>query len=371
MTSREDLFAALVSVIDPELRRPITELGMVGKIELDSGKATAEIKLTVVGCPAANRIEADVLSALRGVVGVSDAVVTLTVMTPEERAELTAKLTAGRPPKTNPFISGSLTRVILVGSGKGGVGKTSVTVNLAAELAKQGYSVGLLDADVFGFSVPGQLGLTAKPIRIDNLIVPPVAHGIKVISIGMFVDGNQAVAWRGPMLHRTVEQFLTDVYWGDLDFLLVDLPPGTGDVAISLGQLLPTGEHLVVTTPQLAAAQVAERSAAVGLQTGQAVIGVIENMSWLAQADGSRFELFGSGGGELVAEALGKLSNQTVSVLGHIPLEVALRTGSDSGEPLVIASPDSQAAREIAQIATKVIRAGSKLAGKKLPLNTN
>ncbi len=369
MTSREELFAALEGVFDPELRRPITELGMVGKLEMDSGKAVAEIKLTVVGCPAANRIEADVLAALRTVVGVTAAEVFLTVMTPAERAELTAKLTAGRPPKTNPFGKDSLTRVLLVGSGKGGVGKTSVTVNLAVELANRGFSVGLLDADVFGFSVPGQLGLTDKPIRIDNLIVPPVAFGVKVISIGMFVDGNQAVAWRGPMLHRTVEQFLTDVYWGDLDFLLVDLPPGTGDVAISLGQLLPTGEHIVVTTPQLAAAQVAERSAAVGLQTGQSVLGVIENMAWLPQADGGRFELFGAGGGSQVAQAIAKLANAEIGLLGQIPLDVELRLGSDSGRPVVATHPLSAAALEIGRIATQVIQAGPKLTGKKLPLN--
>jgi ATP-binding protein involved in chromosome partitioning len=371
MTSREDLFAALEGVFDPEIRRPITELGRVGKLEMDADKAVAEIKLTVVGCPAANRIEAEVLAALLGVDGVKSAEVKLGVMTAAERAELTAKLTAGRPPKTNPFSKETLTRVLLVGSGKGGVGKTSVTVNLAVELANRGFSVGLLDADVFGFSVPGQLGLNEKPIRIDQLIVPPVAFGVKVISIGMFVDGNQAVAWRGPMLHRTVEQFLTDVYWGDLDFLLVDLPPGTGDVAISLGQLLPTGEHLVVTTPQLAAAQVAERSAAVGLQTGQRVLGVIENMAWLPQPDGGRFELFGSGGGALVAKALTKLANKEVVLLGQIPMDVELREGSDSGQPLVATRQNSAAAQAIGQIATQIVEAGPKLVGKKLPLSSN
>jgi ATP-binding protein involved in chromosome partitioning len=369
MTEREALLAALATVIDPELRRPLTELGMVGELTIRDGVATAEIKLTVVGCPAADRIRDDAAGALLRVDGVSDAEIRLSVMTAAERDELTTKLRAGRPVKTNPFTKDTLTKVFLVGSGKGGVGKTSVTVNLAVALAKLGHSVGLIDADIFGFSVPGQLGLASKPVRINDLIVPPVAFGVKVISIGMFLESNQPVAWRGPMLHRAVEQFLTDVYWGDLDFLLIDLPPGTGDVAISLGQLLPTGEHIVVTTPQAAAAEVAERSAAVGLQTGQRVRGVIENMSWIHLPDGSRHEIFGSGGGTSVAARLALLSGHDVPLLGQIPIESTLREGSDEGVPVVESHPETAAATAISQIAEVLAKSGLGLNGRSVPLN--
>ena len=376
MTSRESVFAALAKVIDPELRRPITELGMVGKItpfddEVANSDADAalgvEIKLTVVGCPAAERIRTDVEQALATVSANFE--VNMTVMTADERGELKAKLLGGRALRTNPFGADTLTRVFLIGSGKGGVGKSSLTANLAVALAAKGLRVGLVDADIFGFSIPAQLGLTDKPTRLDEMILPPVAFGVKVISIGMFIDENKPVAWRGPMLHRAVEQFLVDVYWGDLDFLLVDLPPGTGDIAISLGQLLPTAKTVVVTTPQVAAADVAERSGAVGLQTGQSVFGVIENMAWLEQSDGTRLDLFGAGGGELVASRLAKLSGAEVPVLGQVPISMALREGSDAGSPVVLEHPQDLAAEAILSIAEKFAADQLGLSGRRLKLS--
>ena len=376
MTSRESVFAALAKVIDPELRRPITELGMVGKItpfddEGSNSDADAalgvEIKLTVVGCPAAERIRTDVEQALATVSPNYE--VNMTVMTADERAELKAKLLGGRALRTNPFDADTLTRVFLIGSGKGGVGKSSLTANLAVALAAKGLRVGLVDADIFGFSIPAQLGLTDKPTRLDEMILPPVAFGVKVISIGMFIDENKPVAWRGPMLHRAVEQFLVDVYWGDLDFLLVDLPPGTGDIAISLGQMLPTAKTVVVTTPQVAAADVAERSGAVGLQTGQSVFGVIENMAWLEQSDGSRLDLFGAGGGKLVASRLAKLSGAEVPVLGQVPISMALREGSDAGSPVVLVHPQDLAAEAILSIAEKFAADQLGLSGRRLKLS--
>lgn len=352
---------ALDKVIDPELRLPITELDMV---EIVDNQVT--IKLTVSGCPAAARIEADVRAAIATLDDHGQLSVTMSVMNQTERDALKAKLRNGKPPRQNPFDADTLTRVYLVGSGKGGVGKSSVTTNLAVQLAADGYRVGLVDADIFGFSIPGQLGTTDKPTRVDEMILPPVAHDVKVISIGMFMDDNKPVAWRGPMLHRAIEQFLCDVYWGDLDFLLVDMPPGTGDVAISLGQLLPTAKTIVVTTPQLAAAEVAERSGAVGLQTGQGIFGVVENMSWLIQPDGSKLELFGHGGAQDVAARLSSLANTDVPVLGHVPISVPLREGSDAGKPVVMEHPDDPAAKAIREIAVKISQDKLGLAGKKL-----
>ena len=368
-----ELLSALARVIDPELRVPITDLGMVAAAELVGAEATATIKLTVAGCPAAARIEADCEAALLGVPGVERVSLTMSVMNPDERAALKEKLRGGRPAKVNPFTADSFTRVFLIGSGKGGVGKSSLTANLAVALADRGLRVGLIDADIFGFSIPEQLGLQlgtpeATPTRIDEMILPPVAFGVKVMSIGMFLQQNQPVAWRGPMLHRAIEQFVTDVYWGELDFLLVDLPPGTGDVAISVGQLLQTAKTIVVTTPQAAAAQVAERSGAVGLQTGQSVFGVIENLSWLEQ-DGARLELFGSGGGAKVAARLAELSGTEVPVLGQVPISVPLREGSDKGEPIVLAKPADPASVAILAIAEKVAKDQLGLVGKRLKLN--
>jgi ATP-binding protein involved in chromosome partitioning len=353
---------ALDKVIDPELRLPITELEMVEISMVENQPANVTVKLTVAGCPAAQKIEADVKAA----VAEFDATVKMSVMNQTERDALKAKLRNGKAPRQNPFDADTLTRVYLIGSGKGGVGKSSLTANLAVTLAEQGFRVGLVDADIFGFSIPGQLGITDKPTRVDEMILPPVAFGVKVISIGMFLDDNKPVAWRGPMLHRAIEQFLCDVYWGDLDFLLIDMPPGTGDVAISLGQLLPTAKTIVVTTPQLAAAEVAERSGAVGLQTGQSIFGVIENMSWLEQADGSRLEIFGSGGGADVAQRLSTLSRSSVVLLGQIPMSVPLREGSDQGKPVVLSHPNDPAVSAIGEIAQKITQDKIGLAGKKL-----
>jgi len=363
----DSIRAALVRVIDPEIRKPITELDMVGEVSVDAaGAATVGIKLTIVGCPAADTIERDVHAAVASAPGVTSATVEISIMTREERAALTEKLRGGRA-KTIQFGPDSLTRIYTVSSGKGGVGKSTLTANLAVALAAKGLAVGVIDADVFGFSIPGILGIAGmKPTQIDGMILPPVAHGVKVISIGMFVDGNAAVSWRGPMLHRTIQQFLTDVYFGDIDILLVDLPPGTGDVAITVGQLLPQAEVLVVTTPQPAAAEVAERSGTVARQTGQKVIGVIENMAGLAQADGTVIELFGTGGGELVAARLSEGQDAPVSVLASIPLSVALRAGGDSGQPIVLSTPDDAAAASIIRIADELARRGRGLAGRKL-----
>ena len=367
---KESIIEALSKVIDPELRIPLTELDMVGEISLSpEGVAEVEIKLTITGCPASRRIESESKAAVERVEGIKSANITLTVMTPTERDALKIKLRGGKPMKHNPFDKETLTNIFLIGSGKGGVGKSTLTANLAVALAATGKRVGLIDADIYGFSIPGQLGITEKPTRVDELILPPVAFGVKVISIGMFIEGNTPVAWRGPMLHRAIEQFLSDVFWGDLDILLVDLPPGTGDIAITLGQLLPTAKTIVVTTPQISASEVAERSGAVGLQTGQAIFGVIENMSYLQQ-DGERIELFGSGGGELVAKHLSELSNTQVPLLGQIPISVPLREGSDTGNPLLGQETTDLAALAIQQIAQAIASAGRDLAGRKLPLST-
>ncbi len=354
--SDASLHAALATVIDPELRRPITELGMVESVEVsDGGRVRAVVRLTIAGCPLRGTITRDATSALMKVEGVAAVDVELTVMTAEQRAGLKERLKGANPERGIPFNDdSSLTRIYAVASGKGGVGKSSVTVNLACALAAKGLRVGIVDADIYGFSVPNLMGITQAPTRVDEMILPPVAHGVKVISIGMFVAGNQPVAWRGPMLHRALEQFLTDVYFGDLDALFLDLPPGTGDVAISVAQLLPKAEILVVTTPQAAAADVAERAGAIAVQTQQLVAGVIENMSFLTLPDGSTMELFGSGGGEVLAKRLSRTVNAPVELLGQIPLDVALREGGDIGAPIVLADPASPAATALLEIAGKL-----------------
>lgn len=359
---------ALANVIDPELRRPITDLTMVGAVSVDgAGVASIDLKLTIVGCPAAATIERDVRAAASATPGVTAVDVRVGVMTVQERDALTEQLRGGRP-KALQFGADSLTRIYAITSGKGGVGKSTLTANLAVEMAGRGLTVGVIDADVFGFSIPGLLGMAGtKPTRVGEMILPPIAHDVKVVSIGMFIDAGTAVSWRGPMLHRTIQQFLTDVFFGDLDVLLIDLPPGTGDIAISLGQLLPQAEVIVVTTPQLAAAEVAERSAIVARQTGQRVIGVIENMAGLTQSDGSVLDLFGSGGGADVAARL-STPDEPVSVLGRIPLSVALREGGDSGQPVVIAYPQDPASVAIAAIADQLAQRGRGLAGRKLGL---
>jgi ATP-binding protein involved in chromosome partitioning len=365
--------SAVGTVTDPELRRPLGDLGMIADVTAATGAVRVEVLLTVVGCPAADRIERDVREAASRVSGVDTVEVMLGVMTPGERAALTERLRAGRA-RGIPFTPESLTRVIAVTSGKGGVGKSSMTANLAVALAERGLKVGLVDADVHGFSIPGLMGLvdadgrTVRPTRIDELIVPPVAYGVKVVSIGMFLregDERAAVAWRGPMLHRTVQQFLTDVFFGDLDVLLLDMPPGTGDIAISVGQLLPHAEVLVVTTPQAAAADVAVRSGLVARQTGQRVIGVVENMAPLTLPDGTVLDLFGSGGGAQVAEGL-STDGDTVPLLASIPLSPALRAAGDAGTPVVAAAPEDAAARAIDRLAATLAAAGRDLAGRSL-----
>ncbi|GAA3697071.1 Mrp/NBP35 family ATP-binding protein [Zhihengliuella alba] len=358
------LTAALGSVQDPELRRPITDLGMVASAEAyDDGSAAVHVLLTIAGCPLRNTIVEDVTAAGTGVPGIRSVEVELGVMTPEQRQALKDGLKSRVVPFTQP---NSLTRVIGVASGKGGVGKSSLTVNLACAMAADGLRVGVIDADVHGFSVPGLMGITQPPTRVDEMILPPVAHGVKVISIGMFVEGNQPVVWRGPMLHRALEQFLTDVHFGDLDVLLLDLPPGTGDIAISVSQLLPGSQLLVVTTPQSAAAEVAERAGAVAETTGQEVVGVVENMSWLQLPDGTRMEPFGSGGGAALAQRLRDRLDAEVPLLGSVPLEPELREGGDAGVPIVVGRPDSAASREIRGIAHRLAHRPRGLAGLRL-----
>lgn len=375
--------ASLARVVDPEIRKPITELDMVGDIAVDAdGAARITIKLTIVGCPAATSIERDVREAAAATPGVTAVTVEVTVMTPTERQALTERLRGGKAARGIPFTADSLTRVYAVTSGKGGVGKSTITANLAVALAARGLRVGLVDADVHGFSIPGLLGLvrdgaTVKPTQVGDMILPPVAHAVKVVSIGMFVDAPTdgtravAVAWRGPMLHRTIQQFLTDVFFGDLDVLLLDLPPGTGDVAISIGQLLPHAEVLVVTTPQPAAAEVAERSGVVARQTGQRVYGVIENMAGLVQADGSLLALFGEGGGKTLAESLSIGQSESVPLLASVPLSVALREGGDAGLPVVLEHPDDPAAAAILSLADQLASRPRGLAGRRLGISTN
>lgn len=362
--------AALATVIDPELRRPITELGMVGGVDIsEDGLVRLTVLLTIAGCPLRGTITADAEAALAAVPGVSGVEVELRVMTQSQRDALKEKLRGPGGQRGIPFNQpGSLTKVYAVASGKGGVGKSSVTVNLACSLAAQGLRVGIIDADVYGFSVPALMGITQAPTRVDDMILPPVAFGVKVISIGMFVSGNQPVAWRGPMLHRALEQFLTDVYFGDLDALFLDLPPGTGDIAISVAQLLPKAEILVVTTPQVAAADVAERAGAIATQTGQSVAGVVENMSYLEMPDGSRMDLFGTGGGAVLAERLSATVGADVPLLGQIPLDILLREGGDTGLPIVLNRPETPAASALNSIAGKLAARPRGLTGLSLGL---
>lgn len=372
------VWRALDRVSDPEILRPITELGMVPEVSVDdAGAARVRVRLTIAGCPAARRIERDVHEAVASAAGISSADIAMEVMTPEQRRAFTELVRGGKAKRTNQFGPETLTRVIAVTSGKGGVGKSSLTAGLAVALADRGLAVGLIDADVFGFSIPGILGLSRdgrveQPTRVDDMILPPVAHGVKVISIGMFLgDGDPrttAVSWRGPMLHRTMEQFLRDVWFGDLDVLLLDLPPGTGDIAISIGQLLPHAEVVVVTTPQEAAADVAVRSALVARQTGQRVVGVVENMSGLAQPDGSVLDLFGSGGGGLVAERLSDEEHGSVPLLGSVPLSPAFRAAGDAGDPAVLTLPDDPASSAVRAIADRISGLGRGLAGRPLGL---
>lgn len=361
----EAVRAALATVIDPELRKPITELGMVDSVSISAdGRVSLAVLLTIAGCPLKDTITADADRALSAIPGVTAVDVELRVMDQAQRDALKEQLRGPGGQRGIPFnAAGSLTKVFAVASGKGGVGKSSVTVNLACALAAQGLRVGIVDADVYGFSVPALMGISQAPTRVDDMILPPVAYGVKVISIGMFVTGNQPVAWRGPMLHRALEQFLTDVYFGDLDALFLDLPPGTGDIAISVAQLLPKAEILVVTTPQAAAADVAERAGAIATQTGQKIAGVVENMSYLEMPDGGRMELFGSGGGAVLASRLAGMVGTDVPLLGQIPLDIQLREGGDAGVPIVLGQPATPAADALAGIAGKLAARPRGLAG--------
>jgi ATP-binding protein involved in chromosome partitioning len=361
---------ALRPVLDPELHMSIVDLNMVKAIRVKRGQVTVTVALTVAGCPMRTEITQRVTDALRPLDGVDDVAVDLTVMSDEELSAVRDKMRAksgtgqghshggqrlgheeGRP---NPFMdSSSKTRVLGISSGKGGVGKSSVSVNLAVALAKQGHEVGILDADVYGFSVPKMLGIGHDPVVIDDMIIPPVACGVKCMSIGFFVGEDQPVMWRGPMLHKALEQFLVDVYWGDPEFLIIDMPPGTGDVALSMAQYLPRSEVYVVTTPQAAAERVAQRTAYMAKKINLPLRGVIENMSWFTGDDGHRYQIFGEGGGQALAEALG------VPLLGKVPLVPSLREGGDVGTPVTFADPGSEIAQVFDALAATIVAKGA------------
>ncbi len=366
--SIDQVMAALETVIDPEIHRPIVDLNMTSaeQVTIDGSTVTVEVLLTTAGCPLRTTINADIIKAVGTVEGVANVKVAMGVMSDEQKKALREKLNGGRPEREIPFAQpNSLTRVIAVTSGKGGVGKSSMTANLAAAMTQAGLKVGVMDADIYGFSIPRMLGVDHDPQVIDGMIIPPVgASGIKVMSIGMFVPDGQPVIWRGPMLHRALQQFLADVFWGDLDVLLIDMPPGTGDVAISIAQLLPNSEVLVVTTPQVAAAEVAERAGSIASQTQQKVIGVVENMSYLPQPDGSQLELFGSGGGASVSARLTAQLGYEVPLLAQVPLDIALREGGDAGRPVSL--DGGPAASELVALATALGKTERGLAGRPL-----
>src|SRR3954469_25860357 len=353
---------ALRPVEDPELHRSIVDLGMVRNVGISDGDVQVLVALTVPGCPLRAEIDRRVTEAVRALDGVRTVGLDFTVMSEDELRALRERLpgdpasTAGTPAahghaqgRAIPFADpSSRTRVLLIASGKGGVGKSSVTANLAVALARRGRSVAVVDADVWGFSIPRMLGVDRPPVVIDQMLVPPEVHGVRCISMGFFAEEDQAVIWRGPMLHKALEQFLTDVYWDDPEYLLVDLPPGTGDISISLSQFLPRGEMVIVTTPQPAAQRVAQRAASMAEKVSLQVLGVIENMSWFTADDGTRYELFGAGGGTTLAERIG------VPLLGQIPLLTNLRQGSDTGRPIMATDPDGEAGRALGAIAERV-----------------
>ncbi|EPQ77906.1 hypothetical protein MMMB2_2568 [Mycobacterium marinum MB2] len=363
--------AALAKVVDPELRRPITELGMVKSVEVaPDGAVHVEIYLTTGACPKKTEISERVTQAVADVPGTGDVRVSLDVMSDEQRTELRKLLRGDAREPVIPFAQpSSLTRVYAVASGKGGVGKSTVTVNLAAAMAARGLSVGVLDADIHGHSIPRMMGTTDRPTQVESMILPPIAHEVRVISIAQFTQENTPVVWRGPMLHRALQQFLADVYWGDLDVLLLDLPPGTGDIAISVAQLIPNAEILVITTPQLAAAEVAERAGSIALQTRQRIVGVVENMSGLTLPDGTTMHVFGEGGGRQVAERLTRAVGADVPLLGQIPLDPALVDAGDSGMPMVLRAPDSAVGKELLSIADSLASRRRGLTGMSLGLD--
>src|SRR6476646_5879249 len=345
MVAESAIREALAGVIDPELRRSVVELDMVRSVDVRESHVDVTIALTVAGCPMKADLESQVRERVGAVDGVASVGVSFDVMTPEQRTALRERLHPGGN-GSKPIAIAQRTRVVAIASGKGGVGKSTVTANLAAALAAGGAEVGVVDADIYGYSIPRMLGITRRPVVVESMIVPPVNHGLRIMSIGFFLEPDQAVVWRGPMLHKALEQFLTDVHVGDLDYLIVDMPPGTGDVSISLGQLLPSPDVVIVTTPQAAAQQVAERSAEVAGKTGMHVAGVIENMSYLVcPCCGERSHVFGEGGGRALADRLG------VPLLGEIPLDEPLRIASDAGRPLVLEDPEAASAQAIAEIA--------------------
>ena len=365
---------ALAGVNDPEIKRPITDLGMVDAISIDGNDVSVRILLTVAGCPMKATLTEDVSAAVRTLDGVGDVGVELGVMTEEQRKELQETLRGGKAEREIPFARpDSLTKVFAVASGKGGVGKSSVTVNLALAMAAQGLKVGIVDADIYGHSVPDMLGVgDRRPTQVEDMIMPVPVHGLQVISIGMLKPRkDQVVAWRGPMLDRALVQMLSDVYWGDLDALLLDLPPGTGDVAISLGQHLANAEVVVVTTPQQAAASVAERAGTMASMMHQRVVGVVENMSYLEHPTnpGERIDVFGTGGADNVAATLSSRFGYDVPVLGNVPLDPKLREGGDNGEPIVVTHPDSTAAQELTKVAEALSGRSRGLAGMQLGLS--
>ncbi len=337
--NREEILKALEAVIDPELKRNVVELDMVRDVRIEGGDVTVELALTVAGCPLRASFEEQVAKAMAPVDGVERVQLEFGVMTPDERSALTARLRGSVTERTKGIALDRSTRVLAIASGKGGVGKSTLSANLAAAFSRAGQRTGILDADIYGHSIPHLLGIDQKPVAVDRMIVPPVRGELKLMSIGFFLDDNQPVMWRGPMLHRALEQFLTDVHWGELDTLVVDMPPGTGDVSISLGQLLPRAEAVIVTTPQPLAQEVAARAALMAQKTNMRLLGVVENMSG---------ETFGTGGGDRLAEDLG------VPLLGRVPLDVRLRESGDAGEPLVESDPDSEAARAITALAEAI-----------------
>ena len=371
MPTKDEILEALSTVEDPEINKPITELGMVDDIAIEGSRVGVKIKLTIPGCPLKDRITQDVTDAVIQLPGVDDVQVAFGSMTDEERQQLASDLRsekgAANPEMEIPFAAAdSTTKVISIASGKGGVGKSTVTVNLAASLAQQGYQVGVLDADIWGYSIPRMFGASGKPVAFDGMVMPLQAPGCKVISIGFFTDPDRSVIWRGPMLHRALQQFLSDVHWGELDFLLCDLPPGTGDIAISLAQMLPNADMLVVTTPQQAAQKVALRAGKATEQTGMKVVGVIENMAGFTDpSSGTTHDIFGSGGGEELADALG------TDLLGRIPIDPRLVESSDAGVPLVVSQPDLPASQAISELAEQIAARSKSVIGRSLPLSVS
>ncbi|QOR45013.1 Mrp/NBP35 family ATP-binding protein [Trueperella pecoris] len=368
LPSIEEIKSELTKVIDPEIKRPITELGMLRSVEIDdAGNVVVGIDLTTAGCPLRDTITIDTQNVVGAMEGVASVSVQMGVMDDDQRAELKKTLRGGEPERVIPFAQpGNLTRVYAITSGKGGVGKSSMTVNLATAMARSGLKVGVVDADIYGFSIPHMMGVTHPPQVVDNMIIPPVAHEVKTISIGNFMSENGPVVWRGPMLHRALEQFFADVYWGDLDVLLIDLPPGTGDIALSVSSLIPKSEIVIVTTPQVAAADVAERAGLMAKQTDQRVVGIIENMSYLAMPDGSTMEIFGTGGGQAVAAQLSANLGYEVPLLAQVPIEQDLREGGDSGVPFSIQEGASPAQEAIRSVATTLAHRARGLAGRSL-----